>query len=103
MKFTRNFALFLTVSAFVFGSEAQTSFAQIPNDKPQIAENIVEAKELSIAEKLEAALAPKKPETSENPKSSVGFAASSTLLHRVGVQTDQTVPLSLNEAIRTAL
>jgi HAE1 family hydrophobic/amphiphilic exporter-1 len=103
MKFTRNFALFLTVSAFVFGSEAQTSFAQIPNEKPQIAKSIVEAKELSIDEKLEAALASKKSETFENPKSSVGFAASSTLLHRVGVQTDQTIPLSLNEAIRTAL
>ena len=103
MKFTRNFALFITVSAFVFSSEAQTSFAQIPEEKPQIAKSVVADKELSIEEKLDAALAPKKPETSETSKSSVNFAASSTLLHRVGVQTDQTVPLSLNEAIRTAL
>ena len=103
MKFTRHFALFLTVSAFVFGSEAQTSFAQIPNEKPQIAKSIVEPRELSIDEKLEAALAPKKAENTETPKSAVGFAASAMLVHRVGVQTDQTVPLSLNEAIRTAL
>jgi HAE1 family hydrophobic/amphiphilic exporter-1 len=97
MKFTRYFALFLTVSAFAFGSEAKTAFAQIPSEKPQIAKNVVETKDVPTDEKSNAAL------SVEKPKSAVRMASSLTLLHRVGVQTDQTVPLSLNDAIRTAL
>lgn len=97
MKFTRNFLLFFTVSAFAFGAEATFVSAQIPGEKPQIAKNTAETKEVSIEEKIDAAL------SAEKPNPTVGFAPSATLLRRVGVQTDQTVPLSLNDAIRTAL
>lgn len=97
MKFTRIFLLFITVSAFTFSVETPSAFAQIPNEKPQIAKNTAVAAEVSTEEK------PVTKSIAEKSSNSVNFAASSTLLHRVGVQTDQTVPLSLNDAIRTAL
>ncbi|HEX8288238.1 MAG TPA: TolC family protein [Pyrinomonadaceae bacterium] len=99
MKFLCNFTLILTISVYVVCFNAQTAFGQAPDEKQQIAKNNVEKIEIKTEDKTST--------VKENKTvNSIGISSpstSSTILHRVGVQTDQPVPLSLDEAIRTAL
>lgn len=96
MKFLCNFTLILTISVYIVCFNAQTTFAQTPDEKQQIAKNNVEKIDIKTENKTSTVIEKK-------TVSSIGVSSSSTILHRVGVQTDQTVPLSLDEAIRTAL
>ena len=101
MKFLRYFTLILTISIFNFGFNAQMSYAQNAGEKPQIAKNDIEKIDIKAEEKFPAKSFEDKADGLKS--NSINNSASSTLLHRVGVQTDQTVPISLDEAIRTAL
>jgi outer membrane protein TolC len=98
MKFSRYFSLFFTMFVFAVCFNVRISFAQNPGERQQIAKNTIETIDLKTAEKTTPAAA-----SEEKSNKANGAAASSTMLHRVGVQTDQTVPISLDEAIRTAL
>jgi outer membrane protein TolC len=101
MKFLRYFTLILTFSIFTFGLNAQMSYAQNPGEREQIAKNNIETIDVKAGENS----APNSFEDKADKlkSNSINNSASTTLLHRVGVQTDQTVPISLDEAIRTAL
>ncbi|HEY0659156.1 MAG TPA: TolC family protein, partial [Pyrinomonadaceae bacterium] len=86
---------------FTFGLNAQMSYAQNPGEREQIAKNNIETIDVKAGENS----APNSFEDKADKlkSNSINNSASTTLLHRVGVQTDQTVPISLDEAIRTAL
>jgi HAE1 family hydrophobic/amphiphilic exporter-1 len=77
------------------------SYAQNPGEREQIAKNNIETIDVKAGENS----APNSFEDKADKlkSNSINNSASTTLLHRVGVQTDQTVPISLDEAIRTAL
>ena len=97
MKITFRFLFCCSLCLCLLGSETTDTAGQTPTESaPQIAENTAEIKKVSVP-------AEEKPvETIEKPKES-STAEYSTLLNRVGVQTSQTLPISLNEAIRKAL
>lgn len=82
-------SLFLLLSVF---GDAKT-LAQISNIQPQIAKNETEKKESSTIS-----------EEKTEPKTVISTTTSDSFnYNRVGVQTDRTLPLSLNDAIRKAL
>ncbi len=98
MKSLRYFLPVLTFFAFSFGFAAPVLIAQIPEEKPQIAKNTIETIDLSVAaEKVSA------PPVEESANGKINRLIASPILNRIGVQQDQTVPLTLNDAIRTAL
>ncbi|MDQ3130114.1 MAG: TolC family protein [Acidobacteriota bacterium] len=101
MKFLRYFTLILTIFIFNAGFNVQSAYAQNSGEKPQIAKNNIETVETNAEEKLPA----KSPEDKADrvKSNSINNSATAAMLRRVGVQTDQTVPISLDEAIRTAL
>ena len=101
MKFLRYFTLILTIFIFNAGFNVQSSYAQNSGEKPQIAKNNIETVETNAEEKLPV----KSPEDKADrvKSNSINSSATAAMLRRVGVQTDQTVPISLDEAIRTAL
>ena len=94
--FNRKIVLFsLSAALFCF------NFTPVSGQETQIAKNDAD-KELSSsrAEMAETSSDPEK-NVSENPK--ISLNGSTTLFKRIGIQTAQTLPLSLNEAIRKAL
>jgi len=100
MKIIRRLLFVGSLCASFLGSDANRAFAQTQTTSaPQISQNLTETKEAVVkAVKRDDDL----PVGAENlSNSSVGDYSNS--LNRVGVQTIQTVPLSLNEAIRKAL
>ncbi|MGI8468009.1 MAG: TolC family protein [Pyrinomonadaceae bacterium] len=101
MKFLRYFTFVLTIFIFNAGFNVQSSYAQNPGEKPQIAKNTLETVEIKAEEKLPVKSS--EDEADRLKSNSINNSATTTMLRRVGVQTDQTVPISLDEAIRTAL
>lgn len=89
MKISRYFFLNISLFAFLFGASLQEVSAQ----NPQIAKNISEAKEVSEEPERKSSVSTK-PETN---------SASERILNRVGIQTDQTISITLNDAIKKAL
>ncbi len=97
MKIIVRFLFCGCLCACLFNSETAESFAQTQiNSAPAIAEKTAESKEIAV---------PVKNELRETPEKSKNYYAPefSSVLNRVGVQTAQTLPISLNEAIRKAL
>ncbi len=99
MKILRNFFFSVCLFVMIFGLNNTDVFAQTEKSKPQTAEKPVETNEKPLPKEAKFSVAvDKKP---------ADFSSSRTLtapnLNRVGIQTSQTVPLSLNEAIRKAL
>lgn len=97
MKIIRYFTLFSCVLVFLSGFGIWKVDAQNLKAEPQIAKNIVEAKENTAQAETDISISikTKKDEASTNNHSNS--------LSRVGIQTGQTQTLSLNEAIRKAL
>lgn len=96
MKNSRYFLLSLSLFALFSGAGDFQIFAQDPNGNPQIAKNVRSAEKV---EQNTADAEEKQTDSSYSTKRS--FAANP--LARIGVQTDQTLSLSLNDAIKTAL
>ncbi len=78
------------IFTIIFGIQANQAFAQSKDEKPQIAKVTEEKKE--TVTKTETA------DSSVNPTTEYNFQ-----YHRVGVQNDRTMPISLDDAIRKAL
>ncbi len=97
MKLLRSFLFFCSFFACLLGSSFERTFAQ--EQKPQIAANTVKTEENSPEPKNESSLKI----TEKTLDSSSGNFSSAVITNRVGVQTTQTMPFSLNEAIRKAL
>lgn len=94
MKSPRFFALIFSFFITIFGAGATDIYAQEP-EVPQIAKNSDEKRAASAGTE----------NGSENPpvRNSLSAPAANPNLTRVGVQTDATLPLTLNETIRKAL
>ena len=84
------YSLILFVLLFV--GQNQT-FAQTPNEKPQIAKNTDEKKEAATTSET----------TNSNVNSETAPINSTFNYNRIGVQNDRTLPLSLNDAIKKSL
>ena len=97
MKLAQRFIFLYCLSALIFGFNASESFAQVEDSKPQTAKNKVEQEKKSPENNAENLTVITR-KTAE-----IKTSYSSSTLNRVGVQTTQTMPLSLNEAIRKAL
>ncbi len=97
MNFLRSLLFFCSLFACLLGSSFERTFAQ--EQKPQIAANTVKTEENSPEPKNESSLKI----TEKTLDSSSGNFSSAVITNRVGVQTTQTMPFSLNEAIRKAL
>jgi HAE1 family hydrophobic/amphiphilic exporter-1 len=102
MRSLRYFSLVLSFLAFSFVLMTMETRAQTADENPpqQIAKNAVEPAENAGEEKI-TIYNIKLP--AANPVNSSANTAPPISLKRVGVQTDQTIPLTLNDAIRTAL
>ena len=97
MKLLHSLLLFCSLFACLLGLNFEPAFAQEPT--PQIATNTVKIEEKSTEPKAEIS-----PKTEEKTADfSTGNYSTATITNRVGVQTAQTITLSLNEAIRKAL
>jgi len=97
MKLLHSLLFFCSLFACLLGLNPEPIFAQEPT--PQIATNTVKIEEKSTEPKAEIS-----PKTEEKTADfSTGNYSTATITNRVGVQTAQTVTLSLNEAIRKAL
>ncbi len=99
MKILLNFFFPVCLFVMIFNLNNVDIFAQSEESKPQIAGKTVETNEKLPSKEADfSVIADKK---------SADFSSSKTLavpgLNRVGIQNSQTVPLSLNEAIRKAL
>jgi HAE1 family hydrophobic/amphiphilic exporter-1 len=97
MKLLRSLLFFYTLFACLLGLNFEPAFAQ--EQKPQIAMNTIKQDENSIEPKNESPL--KIIEKSIDSLS--GKFSTAVITNRVGIQTSQTMPISLNEAIRKAL
>ncbi|MBS1797278.1 MAG: TolC family protein [Acidobacteria bacterium] len=97
MKSLRFYALFFTLSVVFGGLNAGRAAAQAQPTAPQIAKNTKEAR-TNTAQSEDSA---DKPETPSAP--SYSLRTNAPIVTRVGVQNAQTLPLTLNEAIRRAL
>ncbi len=97
MKLAKRFIFLYCLSALIFSFNAVETFAQTEDSALQIAKNKIEAEKDSSQNHAENSIVvnPKAAETTTNNYSNI--------LNRAGVQTAQTLPLSLNEAIRRAL
>lgn len=96
MRSLRFYALILTFSTLIAGANA-TIYAQTESNPPQIAKNTSDAKTSLTAEDNTP-----KSEQSQRTLTFSNKAAVPTMM-RPGVQNSQTLPLTLNEAIRKAL
>jgi len=97
MKLLHSLLFFCSLFACLLGLNPEPIFAQEPT--PQIATNTVKIEEKSTEPKAEIS-----PKTEEKTADfSTGNYSTATITNRVGVQTAQTITLSLNEAIRKAL
>ena len=97
MKLLHSLLFFCSLFACLLGLNPEPIFAQEPT--PQIATNTVKTEEKSTEPKAEIS-----PKTEEKTADfSTGNYSTATITNRVGVQTAQTITLSLNEAIRKAL
>ncbi|HXH70172.1 MAG TPA: hypothetical protein VNI60_07575, partial [Pyrinomonadaceae bacterium] len=97
MKFLRISLFSCSLFACLLGLNIEPAFAQ--EQKPQIATNTVKTEETSLEPRNESPLKI----TEKSIDSSSGDFSSTAITNRVGVQTAQTMPFSLNEAIRKAL
>ena len=97
MKLLRSFLFSCSLLACLLGLNFEEVFAQ--ETTPQIAVNTVKTDEKATEPKDE--ISPKAVEKTADI-SLINFSTA-TITRRVGVQTSQTMPLSLNEAIRKAL
>ncbi len=97
MKPLRSFLFSCLLFSCLAGLNFERVFAQ--EQKPEIATNTVKTEESSVEPKNES---PLKIVEKTIDSASVGFSTA-TITNRVGVQTVQTMPLTLNEAIRKAL
>lgn len=95
MKILRLYALIFSFSVIVFGLNTTHSFAQTEEGVPQIAKNTDETKINSTNSEISDKTFEK---TSGKP---VSFTK--PMMTRIGVQNDETLPLTLNDAIRKAL
>ncbi len=97
MKLAKRFIFLYCLTVLIFGFNAVKTFAQTADPKPQVAANKNETEKKLSEEEAEIlpVVSPKTTETTANNYSNI--------LNRAGVQTTQTLPLSLNEAIRKAL
>ena len=97
MKLAKHFIFLYCLTVLIFSFNAVETFAQIEDSKPQVAANKNETEKKISEEEAEIlpVVSPKTTETAANNYSNI--------LNRAGVQTTQTLPLSLNEAIRKAL
>ena len=96
MKTLRYYSLFFTVFAMIYGFNAVEITAQTQSSTPQIAKNSDENKINQNNDET--------PNAEENRSSYTNSNRSSAPnLTRLGVQNSQTMPLTLNEAIRKAL
>lgn len=95
MKISRYFLFTTTLFAFICGTGSENALAQTPSPKPQIAKNIAEKNKDSESSNDE--------ENKRIAPVSIPSYSSASILSRIGVQTDQTLPISLNDAIKTAL
>ncbi len=96
MKTLRYYSLIFTVFAMIYGFNAVEITAQTQSSTPQIAKNSVENKTTQTSEET--------PNTAEDRSSYTNSTRpSAPNLTRLGVQNSQTMPLTLNEAIRKAL
>jgi outer membrane protein TolC len=96
MKTFRYYSIFFTIFAALYGLNAVKTMAQIQSSTPQIAKNSVENKTTQ-----ESVQTPNKEENRASFTDINGRSAPN--LTRLGVQNSQTMPLTLNEAIRKAL
>ena len=97
MKLAKRFIFLYCLCALLFGFNASETFAQTEDSALQIAKNKVEADKDSLQNNTENSI-PVNPKAIEKTTNNY-----SNILNRAGVQTAQTLPLSLNEAIRRAL
>jgi outer membrane protein len=97
MKLLRSFLFSCSLFACLFGLNFEPVQAQ--EATPQIAVNTIKTDEKATEPKIE--ISPKPDE--KKADISLSNFSTSAITRRVGVQTSQTMPLSLNEAIRRAL
>jgi HAE1 family hydrophobic/amphiphilic exporter-1 len=97
MKLLRSFLFSCSLFACLLGLNFEQAYAQ--EATPQIAVNTVKTDEKTTEPKDE--ISPKAIEKTAG--NSLSNFSTATITRRVGVQTSQTMPLSLNEAIRKAL
>ena len=97
MKLLRSFLFFCSLFACLLGLNFERTFAQEPT--PQVAANTVKTEENLIEPKNESPLKI----IEKTIDFSSGSFSTAKITNRVGIQSAQTMPLSLNEAIRKAL
>lgn len=99
MKILHNFLYLVCLLAVILGLNDTDIYAQSEEPKPQIAEKNGATDEKSSSKEVKFPAAIERKPTD--------FSSSKTLtapsLNRVGIQTSQTMPLTLNDAIRKAL
>lgn len=93
----RLFFCFFCLSAFIFGSSLLQVSAQTENTQSQAVEKTPESDERTSQKIVESKVERKIPDYTND------LYLNAPNLRRVGVQTSQTITLSLNEAIRKAL
>lgn len=81
----------------LFGLSAAEIFAQESNTKSQVAKNTIETKENASETVMAVSAKPEEKSAGNFPKNN------SNVTRRLGIQTVQTLPLTLNDAIRKAL
>ncbi|MEP6900345.1 MAG: TolC family protein [Actinomycetota bacterium] len=97
MKKLRFYAIIFTLFVSLYSLNTVEALAQIQSSTPQIAKNTSETKPTQSTQETNSVAAENQPSfTVLNP-------ATAPRLTRVGVQNSQTLPLTLNEAIRKAL
>lgn len=97
MKSLRRLIFFCLLAWCLFGLNLKSALAQDPT--PQITATTVKTDETPKEDKVESPLKI----VDKSIDSSIKSFSTATITNRVGVQTAQTMPLSLNEAIRKAL
>lgn len=97
MKTLRFFAIIFSISISFLGLNAVEILAQVQTSTPQIAKNTAEIKS------NERITEPNSITEQNPPNYSISNPANAPKLTRVGVQTSETMPLTLAEAIRKAL
>lgn len=97
MTLLHRILFFCLIFVFSIGFGAQSALGAPQDDKPQIAKNTTGVSENSTpAETENASKSDEKKQDSSSDNYKINYS-------RVGVQNDQTMPITLNEAIRKAL
>jgi outer membrane protein TolC len=99
MKILRYVSCFICLFVIIFGLSSAEAFAQGEEQKQQIAKKIVAPAKESSSDKTSLPII----STDKIADFTTNKNSNAPSLYRVGVQSAQTVPLSLNEAIRKAL